>query len=102
MCSEMQLKELNDRILYAGQEATVKEPDMEHRLVPNWKRVRQGRIFSPCLFNLYEEYIMQNAGLDEAQAGIKMAGRNINNLGYADNRKRRRTKDPLDESERGK
>ena len=66
------------------------------------KRVRQGHIFSPCLFNLYAEYIMQNAGLDEAQAGIKMAGRNINNLRYADDRKRRRTKDPLNESVRGK
>ena len=49
------------------------------------KRVRQGCIFSPCLFNLYAEYIMRNAGLDEAQAGIKIAGRNINNLRYADN-----------------
>jgi len=49
------------------------------------KRVHQGCIFSPCLFNLYAEYIMRNAGLDEAQAGIKIAGRNINNLRYADN-----------------
>ena len=48
------------------------------------KGVRQGFILSPCLFNLYVEYIMRNAGLDEAQAGIKMAGRNINNLRYAD------------------
>ena len=48
------------------------------------KRVRQGCILSPCLFNLYAEYIMRNAGLDEAQAGIKIAGRNINNLRYAD------------------
>ena len=55
----------------------------------NWfqigKRVHQGWILSPCLFNLYAEYIMWNAGLDEAQAGIKIAGRNINNVIYADN-----------------
>ena len=54
----------------------------------NWfqigKRVHQGRILSPCLFNIYAEYIMQNARLDEAQAGIKMAGRSISNLRYAD------------------
>ena len=49
-----------------------------------FKRVRQGCILSPCLFNLYAEYIMRNDGLDEAQAGIKIAGRNINNLRYAD------------------
>ena len=48
------------------------------------KRVRQGCILSPCLFSLYTEYIIRNAGLDEAQAGIKIAGRNINNLRYAD------------------
>ena len=48
------------------------------------KGVRQGYIFSPCLFNLYAEYIMRNTGLDEAQAGIKIAGRNISNLRYAD------------------
>ena len=69
------------------------------------KGVHQGFILSHCLFNLYAEYIMQNAGLDEAQAGIKIAGRNINNLRYADDtnlmaESKRRTK-PLGESEKG-
>ena len=67
--------------------------------------VHQGCILSPCLFNLYAEHIMWNAGLDEAHAGIKIAGRNTNNLRYADDItlwvKWRRTKEPLDESERG-
>ena len=53
-------------------------------MVPNREGVLQGCIFSPCLFNLYAEYIMRNAGLGEAQTGIKIAGRNINNLRYAD------------------
>ena len=56
----------------------------QRTLIPNRKGVRQGCILSSCLFNLYAEYIMQNAGQDEAQAGIKIAGRNINNLRYAD------------------
>ena len=72
------------RNLYAGQEATV---STEHGTT-DWfqigKGVHQGCILSPCLFNLYAEYIMRNAGLDEAEAGIKIAGRNINNLRYAD------------------
>ena len=72
------------RNLYAGQEATVR---IGHETT-NWfqigKGVCQGYILSPCLFNLYAEYIMRNAGLDEAQAGIKIAGRNINNLRYSD------------------
>ena len=55
-----------------------------NRLVPNRKGVHQGCILSPCLFNLYAEYIMRNAGLEEAQAGTKIAGRTINNLRYAD------------------
>ena len=59
-------------------------PIWNNRLVPNRKWVHQGCILSPCLFNLYSEYIIGNAGLDEAQAGIKIAGKNINNLRYAD------------------
>ena len=59
-------------------------------------------MLSPCLFNLYAEYIMRNTGLDEAQAGIKTVGRNINNLRYADDiTLMAETKEPLDESERG-
>ena len=72
------------RNLYAGQEATVKKRTWRNSLVPNQEGVRQGYILSPCLFNLYAEIIMRNAGLDEAQAEIKIAGRNINNLRYAD------------------
>ena len=75
------------RNLYAGQEATVRTKHGTG-LVPDWfqigKGVRQGCILSPCLFNLNAEYIMRNAGLDEVQAGIKIAGRTINNLRYAD------------------
>ena len=72
------------RNLCAGQEATVRT---EHGTT-DWfqigKGVRQGCILSPCLFNVYAEYIMKNSGLEEAQAGIKFAGRNVNNLRYAD------------------
>ena len=60
------------------------ELDMEQLTVSKSGRVHQGCILSPCLFNLYPEYLMRNAGLDEAQAGIKIAGRNISNLRYAD------------------
>ena len=71
------------RNLYAGQEATVRTG---HRT--DWfqigKRAHQGCILSPCLFNIYAEYIMTNTGLEEAQAGMKIARRNINNLRYAD------------------
>ena len=72
------------RNLYAGQEATVRTLDR----ITNWfrieKGVQQGCLLSPCLFNLYAEYTMRNAGLDETHAGIKISGRNINNLRYAD------------------
>ena len=70
--------------LYAGQEATVRTGHGTTDWFQIGKEVCQGCILSPCLFNLYAEYIMQNAGLDEAQAGIKTAGKNINNLRYAD------------------
>ena len=60
------------------------ELDMGQQTGSNWERICQGCVRSPCLFNLYAEYIMRNAGLEEAQAGIKIAGRNINNLRYAD------------------
>ena len=72
------------RNLYAGQEATVRTGHGTTDELQIGKGVRQGCILSPCLFNLYAEYIMRNAGLEEAQAGIKIAGRNINNLRYAD------------------
>ena len=72
------------RNLYAGQEATVRT----RHGTTNWfkigKGIRQGCVLSPCLFNFYAEYIMRNAGLEEAQAGIKIGGRNIHNLRYAD------------------
>ena len=72
------------RTLYAVQEATVGTGHGTTDWFQIGKGVCQGCILSPCLFNLYEEYIMRNAGLEEAQAGIKIAGRNINNLSYAD------------------
>ena len=93
------------RNLYAGQEATVRTGHGT-----DWfqigKGVRQGCILSPCLFKLYAEYIMRHAGLEETQAGIKIAGRIINNLRYADDttltaEKRRGTQKPLDERETG-
>ena len=71
------------RNLYAGKEATVRTGHGTD-LFQIGKGVCQGCILSPCLFNLYAEYIMRNAGLEEAQAGIKVARRNINNLRYAD------------------
>ena len=68
------------RNLYAGQEATLRTGCG----TTDWFQIGKGYILSPCLFNLYAEYIMRNAGLDESQAGIKISGRNINNLRYAD------------------
>ena len=70
--------------LYAGQEATIRAGHGTIDWFKIGKGVRQGCILSLCLFNLYAEYIMRNAGLEEAQAGIKTAGRNIHNLRYAD------------------
>ena len=94
------------RNLYAGQEATIRTGHGTIDWFQIGKGVRQGCILSPCLFNFYAEYIMRNAGLEEAQVGIKIAGRNINNLRYADEtthiaERKDRTKKLLDESERG-
>ena len=93
------------RNLYAGQEATVRTGHGTTDWFQVGKGVRQGCILSPCLFNLYAEYIMKNTGLEEAQAGIKITGRNINNFRYADDTtvmaESEGTKKPLDESERG-
>ena len=94
------------RNLYSGQEATVKTGHGTTDWFHIGKGVYQGCILSPCLFNLYAEYIMRNAGLDEAQAGIKIAGRNISNLRYADGttfmaESEEELKEPLDEGERG-
>ena len=72
------------RNLYASQEATVRTGHGTTDWFQIEKGVRQGCILSPCLFNLYAEHIIKNAGIDESQAGIKIAGRNINNLRYAD------------------
>ena len=72
------------RNLYTGQEAKVRTGHGTTDWFQIGKGVRQGCLLSPCLFNFYAEYIMRNAGLEEVQAGIKIAGRNINNLRYAD------------------
>ena len=93
------------RNLYASQEATVRTGHGKTDWFQIRKGVHQGCILSSCLFNLYAEYIMRDAGLDEAQAGIKIVGRNINNFRYADDTtlmaESEETKEPLDESERG-
>ena len=92
------------RNLYAGQEATVRTGHGTTDWFQIGKGVHQGCILSSCLFNLYAEYIMRNAGLEEAQAGIKTAGRNINNLRYADDTtlmaESEEKLESLDESER--
>ena len=96
------------RNLYAGQEATVRTGHGTTDWFQIGKWIPQGCILSPYLFNLYAEYIMWNAGLDEAQAWIKIARKNINNLRYADDTtvmaesEKELNKEPLDESERGK
>ena len=77
-------KKKKERNLYAGQEATVRAGHGTTNWFQIGKGICQGCILSPCLFNLNAEYIMRNAGLDEEQAGIKIAGRNINNLRYVD------------------
>ena len=93
------------RNLYAGQEAAVRTGHRTTDWFQIGKGVCQGCILSPCLFNLCTEYIMRNAGLDEAQAGIKIARRNINNLRYADDTtllaESEEKLESLDESERG-
>ena len=92
--------------LYAGQEATVRTGHGTTDWFQIGKGVRQGCTLSPCLFNLYAEHIMRNAGLEETQTGIKIAGRDVNNLRYADDttlmaESEEELKKPLDESESG-
>ena len=94
------------RNLYAGQEATVRTGHGTTDWFQRGIGVRKGCILSPCLFNLYAEYIMRNTGLEETQAGIKIARRNINNFTYADDttlmaESEEELKELLDESERG-
>ena len=94
------------RNLYAGQETTVRTGHGTTDWFQIGKGARQGCILSLCLYNLYAEYIMRNAGLEEAQAGIKIARRNISNLRYADDTTlmaegEEEAKKPLDDSERG-
>ena len=92
------------RNLYAGQEATIRTRHETKNWFKTRKGVRQGYVLSLCLFNLYAEYIMRNAGLDEVQAGVKIAVRNIDNLRYADDttlKAEGEEEEPLDESKRG-
>ena len=106
----LQEKEIADHLtcllrnLYAGREATVRTGHGTADQFQIGKGVHQSCILSPCLFNLYAEYIMQNAGLDEAQTGMKIAWKNINNLRYTDDTTltaESEELEPLDESERG-
>ena len=96
------------RNLYAGQEATVRTGHGTTDWFQIGKGILHGCILSPCLFNLYAEYILRNIGLDEAQAVIKIAGRNIKNLRYAndttlmaESEEELKSQEPFDESERG-
>ena len=93
------------RNMYTGQEATVRTGHGTTDWFQRGKGVRQGCILSPCLFNVYAEYIMRNTGLEKAQAVIKIARRNSNNLRNADDNhpygRKQRTKKPLDDSESG-
>ena len=94
------------RNLYAGQETTVRTGYGTIDCFQTGKGVYQGCILSPCLFNFYAEYIMRNTGLEEAQGGIKIGGRNINNLRYADDttvmaESREELREPRDKSQRG-
>ena len=94
------------RNLDAGEEATLRTGHRTTDWFQMGKEVHQGCLLSPCFFNLYAEYIMRNAGLEEAQAGIKISGRSVNNLRYADDSTlmaegEEKLKNPVDESERG-
>ena len=87
--------------MYAGQEATLRTGHRKTDWFQTGKGVCQDSILSPCLFNFYAGYIMRNAGLEEAQAGIKITGGNISNLRYADDTTLMAESKPPDESERG-
>ena len=95
------------RKLYVSQKATVWTGPWTTDWFKTWSRIQQDCVLSPCLFNFYEEYIMWNAWLDESQVGIKVARRNINNLGYSDDttlmeESEEASKESLDGDERGK
>ena len=93
---------LDRQVLTAGQEVTVRTGHGTTDWFQIGKGIHQGCILSPCLFHFYAEYIMRNSGLEEAQAGIKIAGRNINNLRYADDTSlMAESEEELDESESG-
>ena len=99
-CGKLLVRWEYQTILPVSGEATVRTLFGTTDWFKKEKGVRQGCLLSPCLFNLYAEHIMRKDRLDELQAGIKIGGRNINNLRYVnDGRKQRRTKEPLDEGE---